>query len=434
MPEPDQRPRVLLIASKLGYQTRVFEEAAARLGVDLIYATDRCGSMDNPWGDNAVPLKFHKPEVSIRALTRYVQPPPDGIVAVGDKPAYIAALAAERFGLAFSPAEAVAAAGNKHEARRRFAAAGLTVPRFFRVALTADPDEAARRAPYPCVLKPLELSASRGVIRANTPDEFLDAFARIRMLLEAHDVRRLGSEDSRYLQVEQFIPGKEFAVEGILTHGRLQIHAIFDKPDDLNGPFFEESIYVTPSRECEATQRLIVAATERAVFALGLDHGPVHAEMRVNAEGVWMLEVAARPIGGLCAKSLRFAGGVTLEELILGHATGEDVSHLVREMRASGVMMIPIPKNGVYHGVSGVEEAAATPCITEVAITATEGQRMLKLPEGASYLGFIFGAGETAAQVESALREAHARLRFEIATDLPVFGPQIGALLSESAQ
>jgi hypothetical protein len=135
--------------------------------------------------------------------------------------------------------------------------------------------------------------------------------------------------------------------------------------------------------------------------------------MRYNERGVWLLEIAARPIGGLCAGALRFGNGaVTLEELILRHAAGEDIGGVRREESASGVMMIPIPTSGVYNGVSG-----AGP---DVIITAVPGQRLLKLPEGSSYLGFIFARAETPAQVEEALRSAHADLQFDMATELPV--------------
>jgi hypothetical protein len=197
--------------------------------------------------------------------------------------------------------------------------------------------------------------------------------------------------------------------------------AVFDKPDPLDGPFFEESIYVTPSRAPETVVNAIVETTQKAVRALGLTHGPIHAEMRHNQSGVWMLEVAARPIGGMCSQCLRFDGGITLEQLIIRHALGENVREWRREACASGVMMIPIPENGVYTGVSGAEEASAVPGIDAVIITAKEGQRLLKLPEGASYLGFLFARGSRPRQVEAALREAHGKLRFEIAKELDQF-------------
>ena len=195
------------------------------------------------------------------------------------------------------------------------------------------------------------------MIRANGEGDFCEAAGRIRSLLQAPGIRRTREEHNEFIHVETYIPGREFALEGILSHGRLQVLAIFDKPDPLEGPFFEETLYVTPSRESEAVQAEFIGATQDGARALGLTDGPVHAEMRYNESGVWLLEVAARPIGGLCAKSLRFDGGVKLEELILRHATGEDVTGLRREARASGVMMIPIPASGIYNGVTGIEEA-----------------------------------------------------------------------------
>ena len=233
-------------------------------------------------------------------------------------------------------------------------------------------------------------------------------------------IRKMGE---RYLQVESYIEGREFAVEGLVTEGRFQALAIFDKPDPLEGPFFEETLYVTPSREPAAVQQELLETTGRAVRALGLRHGPVHAELRYNREGAWMLEAAARPIGGLCAKVLRFEPDVPLEELILRHALGEDVAEARLADPASGVMMIPIPKDGLFESVEGVERARAIAGIEDVLITAKEGQRLIPLPEGASYLGFIFARGDTAREVELALRQSHAELRFTIATALETFKP-----------
>jgi biotin carboxylase len=304
--------------------------------------------------------------------------------------------------------------------RRLFEQAGLAVPTYRRVPIATEARRAALETRYPCVLKPLGLSASRGVIRADNPEEFLAAFRRIRRILETAEIRRLRGDERRYIQIEDYIPGKEFALEGLVTAGRLKVLALFDKPEPLEGPYFEETIYVTPSRETADTIAAMERTTERAAAALGLVHGPVHAEMRVNARGVWMLEVAARPIGGLCAKALRFTGGMPLEELILRHALGEDVSSVERADAASGVMMIPIPKAGIYQSVKGIEEAARVEGIFGVEITAKAGQKLEPLPEGHSYLGFLFARGETPQQVEDALRRAHAALEFEITAALPV--------------
>jgi biotin carboxylase len=404
--------RLLLFAATTGYQIRVFAEAAGRLNVDLTLATDRCHVLEDPWGDRAIPVRFGDAAASLDALRgRHF----DAVAAVGDAPAVLAADVADALGIPFHPPAAARACHDKYLARQLFNAAGLPVPQFFRVALADGPDAAAQRAPYPCVLKPLGLSGSRGVIRANDVDEFGTAFARIKRLL----AREPGSQ---YLQVEAYIPGREFAVEGIVTHGAARVLAIFDKPEPLEGPFFEETIYVTPSRETAAAQECMREAVGRAVRALGLYHGPFHAELRFNESGVWMLEVAARPIGGLCSKALRFGDGMPLEELVLRHAIGEDIAALRLADAASGVMMIPIPRGGVYEDAAGVDHARAVEGVDDVMITAKAGQMLVPLPEGASYLGFIFARGGDPAEVERDLRQAHAQLSFRIATALPTFG------------
>ena len=402
--------RVLLIASTTGYQTRVFADAARRMGLDLVLATDRCHVLEDPWGDDAVALRFEDPSPGIEALVE--RGPFNGIVAVGDRPAYIAAQAAVRLGLPFSAPSAVLAATNKFLAKERWHDAGLPLPGYQLLPIASDPRLAARNTRYPCVLKPLRLSASRGVIRANNESEFEDAFTRIKKLLfKDHETS---------LQIEDFIPGHEYALEGLLTNGRLQVLAWFDKPDPLDGPFFEETIYLTPSHEPAQIQQSMFDAVQRAVETLGLTRGPVHAEMRINDAGVWMLEVAPRPIGGLCSRVLKFEGNQSLEEVILRHALGEDVREIRLAPGAHGVMMIPIPRPGVYLGVEGLESARQTPGVEDIAITAKEGQALVPLPEGASYLGFIFARGASTEAVDGALRESHARLDFQTLTALPV--------------
>ncbi len=399
--------RLLLLASKAGYQTEAFAAAAARLGVKLELATNRCQHLDDPWRDGALAVDFANPELAPDAW--------HGIAAIGDQAAVIAATLAERFGLHFHPWMAVRACRNKFESRQRFHAAGLLTPRFERVSIQSMP----AMVEFPCVLKPLGLSASRGVIRADTRAEFAAAFARIvKLLTRTPDLTR--DPQNAYLQIEEFIPGREFAIEGLMTDGYLRVLAIFDKPDPLDGPFFEESIYSTPSRESTEVQTAIHRAAQRAVTALGLTNGPVHAECRVNNVGVWMLEVAARPIGGLCARVLRFASGRTLEELIILHALGEAASDETLAPGGAAVMMIPIPKAGVYRGVSGVDEASAMPGIESVEITAVPGQTLVPLPEGASYLGFIFARAATPALAEQQVREAHGKLAFQVQTALTV--------------
>jgi len=418
---PQRKRKVLIVAAKLGYQTRIFAEAAVRLGWEPVMATDRCSRLDDPWGDHAIPVKFAEPEAAVARLQDKIGEIA-GIVAVGDRPTPVAALAAQRFGLRFHPPAAVEAARNKYLARERWRAAGLAVPDYSRVRLEDGVELAVQQAHFPCVLKPLGLSGSRGVIRANDRDEFAAAFRRIERILELPDVKLMRDESSRFLQVEEYIPGREYALEGLMTDGVLRTLALFDKPEPLEGPFFEETIYVTPSRAPEEDQARMRAAIQRAATALGLSDGPVHAELRFNERGAWVLEVAARPIGGLCARALQFNGGVPLEEIILRHAAGEPIGPLEPDGPASGVMMIPIPRDGIYQDVRGVDAALRVAGIEAVEITAKSGQAMLRLPEGSSYLGFLFARGERPEKVEAALREAHAALSFVFSEMLPVLG------------
>ncbi len=411
--------KVLIVASKLGYQTRIFSEAAVRLGLEPVLATDRCGSLDDPWRDHAFALKFYRPEESARRVERSVRGV-SGVVAVGDKPALAASYIARRLSLPFHPPKAVEAAGNKDLSRRKLSRAGLPVPRFFSVALNTPPEEASARASFPCVLKPLGLSGSRGVIRADNPRQFRAAFLRIKHLLDSPELLRHRDPSLGFIQVEDYIDGREFALEGLVTAGVLQTLAVFDKPDPLEGPFFEESVYTTPSRHPQDVLESLHGAMQRAVTALGLTHGPIHAEARVNPRGVWVLEAAARPIGGLCARTLRFNGGTPLEEVILRHALGQPLERLELDGPASGVMMIPIPRGGIFQGCDGVELARRTSQVEDIEITARPGQIFRQLPEGGSYLGFIFARSTTPARVESALRRAHAKLSFRFATTLPV--------------
>ncbi|MGH9655676.1 MAG: ATP-grasp domain-containing protein [Bryobacteraceae bacterium] len=413
---PKLRKHLLIVATTTGYQLDRFREAALRLGADVSLATDRCHVLEDPWRDRAIPVRFETPEISAEALTQRTSF--DAIVAIGDRPAYLAALAAERLRVPFHPPQAAAAAINKFATRECFRKAGLPVPRYCRIRANEDPETAAKNIPYPCVLKPLGLSTSRGVIRANNAQEFVSAFARIRKLLQMPSVARLKDPALDYIQVESFLPGCEFALEGLVTDGRLQVLALFDKPDPLDGPYFQETIYITPSRQPPSIQEAIRETAQAAVRALGLHRGPVHAEMRFGAGRVWMLEAAPRPIGGLCSKVLAFENGVSLEEMVVRHALGRDVSQIRLRTGAAGVMMIPVPHAGIYNSVIGLSDAEKI--ADQVDITAKEGQRVFPVPEGNTYLGFLFAYGETAPAVEDRLRRAHHLLQFEIAEILPV--------------
>ena len=393
------------------------------MGVELVFASDRCDQLEDPWWDHAIPIRFHEEERSVAAIvSAFPAAPPDGILAVGDRPTILAARAAAAFGLPGNPPEAAIASRNKLASRRAFKAAGLPTPWFQPVPVDRDAFELSGHVTYPAVVKPLALSGSRGVRRVDDAAGFVAAFDRLRRLLDSRDVQIERDTAHQVAMIESFIPGTEFAVEGLLDRGEFHLLAIFDKPDPLDGPFFEETIYVTPSRASHETQQRILEAVRAAIGALGLHHGPIHAECRVN-DSVYVLEIAARPIGGLCSKALRFGTDehlISLEELLLRHALGEDVSRFERERDASGVMMIPIPRRGIYRGVDGVEEARAVPGVKEIQITAKPDTMLVPLPEGKSYLGFVFARGGDADAVDRALRDAHARLQFAIDRDVAV--------------
>ncbi len=422
---PTANAELLLLVPTTSYRLDDFRAAARRLGVPLVVGSDRCHRIEDAFGaeTDLLSLDYRRPERAAEQIAEAARARPiRGIVPASDATAVIAALAAERLGLPFNPPAAARRAADKHAMRTALRDAGVPVPRFALHALDEDPEAAAERAPYPCVLKPLIFSASRGVIRADDPAGFVRAWRRIARLL--HDTRAerraRDEEGAGRLLVEAFVPGAEVAVEGLLRDGRLEVLALFDKPDPLDGPFFEETIYVTPSRHPAALQAEVERITGAGVRALGLVGGPVHAELRLADGGPVVLEIAARSIGGLCSRTLRFGAGLTLEEVLVAHAMGLPLQAVRREARAAGVMMLPIPRRGVLHGVSGVEAARDVPGVQDVVITVPEGREVVPLPEGDSYLGFLFAEGERPEDVERSLREAHRRLGFEIRAPLPV--------------
>jgi biotin carboxylase len=406
--------RLLLLLPTSTYRTQDFVDAATALGVDLVCASEKPSTFESSVPDHLLTVDFTDPGAAADTVARFAERRPlDAVVGVDDLTAVAAAAIAERLGLRANAVAAVSAARDKFQMRQCLAAAGVRVPRYRRIAVKDDPFLAARGVAFPCVLKPLALSASRGVIRADNIDQFMAAFRRIAALLARDDVEVSG-DPAQFLLAEQYIPGLEVALEGLLVAGELKTLALFDKPDPLDGPFFEETIYVTPSRLPAEIQDAIARTTAQACAALGLREGPVHAELRVNEAGPWIIEVAARSIGGLCSRTLRFGTGMTLEELILRQALGMPIASLERERQAAGVMMLPVPRAGTLRAVHGVEDAKRVAGIEDVAITVHVGQALEPLPEGWQYLGFIFARGARPDEVEQALRDATARVTFAI--------------------
>ncbi|MDQ6891845.1 MAG: ATP-grasp domain-containing protein [Acidobacteriota bacterium] len=407
-------PRVLLLLPTTTYRSADFLAAANKLGVDVTVATEETSAAERLAGEALATIDFRDPERAARlALDLAGRTPFDAVLGVDDETEVAAAEIARSLGLRHNSRLSAEAARHKPAMRAALRSAGVPVPRFAVFSADQDPVAVALAVSYPCVLKPTFLAASRGVIRADDPEELVAAWERIGAILRDPDVARRGRGYAREILVEDFIAGPEVALEGLLEAGALRVLAIFDKPDVLDGPFFEETIYVTPSRLPAGVQADVASAAASAARALGLTEGPIHVELRVNPSGIFVIEAAARSIGGLCSRTLRFGTGLSLEELILRHALGMP-AEAARESASAGVMMIPIPRAGTLSRVEGLAEASSVPGIVEATITIRPGQKLVPLPEGWRYLGFLFSRADTPEEAERALREAHGKLRFEI--------------------
>ncbi len=408
--------RLLLLTTLQSYRTQAFASVAQALGVEVVHGVDLPRELGELY---RVPLAldFGNPEGATEQIVAYAREKPfDAVLAVDDTGSLLAARASAALHLPHNDPQAAEAARNKHLMRQMLAAGGVPHPWFRRLAPDADLSAVARELSYPVVVKPLLLSGSRGVIRADDAAGFVAAATRLRQMLG----RMGGTGDGQAILVEEYLPGGEVALEGLLIEGELHLLALFDKPDPLVGPFFEETIYVTPSRLPDTLQAAIERRAQETAVAFGLRTGPVHAELRFNDAGVWLIEMAGRSIGGLCGSILEFGTDVCLEEVIVRQAVGLPLPPLTRAAGAAGVMMIPIPKRGTLRAVGGIEEAEQVPHVTGVEISAPLHYPLVPLPEGESYLGFIFARAGHPDEVEAALRAAHERLRFTIEDDILV--------------
>ena len=402
--------RVLLVLPTSTYRAHDFLAAARKLGVEAVVASDARPAMADAAGDGTLEVDLDAPEHAAARIEELARRRPlDAVVAVDEQGVRTAALAAERLGLRGNPRGAADAARDKRRMRAALAAAGVPQPAWRTLGPAEDPGAAAAGLGFPVVVKAVGLSGSRGVIRADDADEARRAAARVRAIAGPRDAER-DAEAPAELLVEGYVAGGEVAVEGLLTGGRLEVLAVFDKPDPLEGPYFEETIYVTPSRLPSPVLGTIERTCAAAAAALGLREGPVHAELRVDGERAWVLELAARSIGGLCSRVLRFGLGASLEEVVLRHALGRPLEGMARQPGGAGVMMLPIRGEGVLREVRGREAALAVPGVEGLEITIPPGRTVRPLPEGDRYLGFLFARGEGPAEAEAALRAAHARI------------------------
>lgn len=402
-------PRVLVILPSSSYRTGDFVHAAERMGVELVVASEETPPID--MGERFVRVDCSKPRASASAIVALADRSPiDAIVAADDAGVVIAALASEALGLDHHPPEAAAATRDKLELRRRLAAFEVSQPPFYPV----DPSradglaEAGDRLGFPLVLKPRTGSASRGVMRVEGADD-TDTLATVAAI--AADLGEQGP-----LVAEAWIRGDEVALEGMLVDGELTTLAVFDKPETPTGPTFPETILVTPSRHSHPTLRELDRVVGAGCAAVGLRHGPIHAEAMIDRSGrVHLVEVAARSIGGLCSRSLRFGlMGSSLEELILSVALGRGRPP-ARQPGASGVLMLPVPRPGILEAVDGLEGARQVEGVAEIDITIPPGTRVAPLPHGDRYLGFVFATGPTPDEVVDRLRRAEAALDIRIA-------------------
>lgn len=403
--------RLLLIAPPNSYRTVAYLKAARLLGVEVLVASEGKFSLVGELA-GGVNVDLSDPDAADVLLAVNRERPFCGVVATDDSCVELGSRIAKALGLPHNPLQAARYSHRKDLARQVLADAAVGVPEF-RVVSLADPlVPQLEGLAFPCVVKPLSLSGSRGVIRADMPEQVLSACARIQAILAGESLQ--DEFAASHVLIERFVPGHEVALEGLLKNKRLDVLAIFDKPDPLDGPFFEETYYITPSRHSAADQENIIVCVKAACKALGLSEGPIHAEIRWSAEGCVVLEVASRTIGGECARLLSYGTGHSLESLVIAHATGK-----LLEMQAArggaGVLMIPMTQAGIMRRVEGITAARAVPFIEDILINVREGYELVPLPEGSSYLGFIFASAPTPQQAEAALRAAHAELKIVVA-------------------
>jgi phosphoribosylaminoimidazole carboxylase (NCAIR synthetase) len=411
--------RILLLIPTTSYRTHAFVAAASRLGVSVTVCSEQPSALQAKNPEGFITADFLNPESLTKAVFEFSKKYPiDAVMGVDDQTVIPAAQIAEALSLKHNPVSAVYAARNKYEMRKRLEG-HIAQPRFGLFTFYDDAEKIASSLGFSCVIKPLSLSQSRGVMRADDLEELKGKIARLKKIL-SDSLPSVGECFESYL-VEEFIPGKEIAVEGLLINGELRILAIFDKPDSLDGPYFEETIYLTPTELPLSIQEQSSEITSKIVSLLDLLEGPIHAEFRLNEKGIYLIEIAARSIGGFCSSVLRFVKNkeedpISLEELILRQKLGRqklgmETEGYEREKDAAGVLMIPISKRGILRGVHGKETARAVPGIIDVIISLKEGEELIPLPEGGRYLGFIFARSKRrSGAVEFALRKAHSKL------------------------
>ena len=410
----EDSPRVLILLAKTTYRANAFVEASRKLGLEISVGSNHQQSLSGLVPGSSLLLKPNNVEVSVEDIVRFHSSfPLDAIVAAEDAFCILASAAAETIGLVHHSLEGVSAVRNKRTMREKLAGEEGRAIWFDAFDLSEDVKSIVGKVPFPCVVKPVSLSGSRGVMRCNNQEEFVAAWDRLGKLLMG-DPGNKSDVFSGEILVEDYLDGKEIAVEGIMVQGSLHLIGIMDKPDWMDGPFFEETILITPSRLPTKVLRDLVSRTEQIATILGLMDGPIHAKFRIKKEEISLLEIAPRSIGGYCSRIFKFYPESTLEELILRHSLGMKINHFEKENKSEGVFMLPVPKAGILKNVGRIEEALKIDGIEDIEMTIPVGRKVVPLPEGNQYLGFIFAKGKDPSSVESSLREAFSILELEI--------------------
>lgn len=412
------RSSVLLLIPSSSYRANDFMDAASRLDVEVLVGIDKEPAL-SPSESSMVTLDFDDPDRAAEVIRDFsTDTELSAVIAVDDVGTLVAAKASRLLEIPHNSVQSVEFTRDKYALRNMLATTDLPTPTYSLIPVGLDEDDLAlyiENIVFPVVLKPRNLSASQGVIRADDPTDFVAAYDEISTILSGDPTMINCSQEFREtILIEEYIPGEEYALEGLLDEGNLKTLALFDKPDPLTGPYFEETIYVTPSRLPVDMQLQVQATVQSACKILGLSHGPIHAEVRLNETKCYVIDLAARSIGGLCARTLSFGSGLGLEEILISHSVGAAIETKGDAEGASGVMMIPIPSRGTYMGVQGLDRARAVEGIEEVTMSVAKGDSLIPLPRGNEYLGFIFSRAANPAAAEEALRQAHAFLEFDI--------------------
>ena len=412
------RSSVLLLIPSSSYRANDFMDAASRLDVEVLVGIDKEPAL-SPSESSMVTLDFDDPDRAAEVIRDFsTDTELSAVIAVDDVGTLVAAKASRLLEIPYNSVQSVEFTRDKYALRNMLATTDLPTPTYSLIPVGLNEDELAlyiENIVFPVVLKPRNLSASQGVIRADDPTDFVAAYDEISTILSSDPSMINCSQEFREtILIEEYIPGEEYALEGLLDEGNLKTLALFDKPDPLTGPYFEETIYVTPSRLPVDMQLQVQATVQSACKILGLSHGPIHAEVRLNETRCYVIDLAARSIGGLCARTLSFGSGLGLEEILISHSVGAAIETKGDAEGASGVMMIPIPSRGTYMGVQGLDRARAVEGIEEVTMSVAKGDSLVPLPRGNEYLGFIFSRAANPEAAEEALRQAHAFLEFDI--------------------